>query len=94
MRILGILVVMVATGAYAARLPEDYHISAYNGYSITFSCYYEEPGMMLFCAPGAAELLQIQKEAERICGRGKTAELGGSWSQYGATNLLFLCLPN
>ena len=82
--------ILLASGvANSGPLPTWWSVSAYNGYSVTFSCYSEWS-----CGTDASEDWQMQTEAQRICGRKKSAEFASAWSQYGASNRLFLCLSD
>ena len=82
-----VLIFAVTSVAKGGPLPVFWSVSAYNGYSVTFSCYEK-----YVCRPDASESRLIQTEAQRICGRKKVAELAGAWEQYGASNMLYLCL--
>ncbi len=64
-----------------------YQVSAYNGYSVTITCYFE------YCSRDTADELLLLTEAQRICGRDKKAEFVGAHRQYGVSELLYLCLP-
>lgn len=80
------LTLLTSNLAKGGPLPVLWSVSAYNGYSVTFTCYYE------YCSTDWSEDRQMQTEAQRICGRKKSAELAGAWTQYGASNRLYLCL--
>ena len=84
-----VLIFAAASIAEGGPLPNGWSISAYNGHSITFSCYGEYG-----CSLDASEKLLIETEAKRICGRRKTAEFAGAWTQYSARNVLYLCLTD
>ncbi len=82
---------LAASSARGGELPPFYQVSAYNGYSVTITCF-SEYGYN--CELSLVQARLLIEEAQRICGKGRTAELAGSFRQYGLLDSLFLCLAD